>query len=221
MENPFRNCSLLVFDLDGTLIDTIQDIERSVNDVRRAHGLEPLFLEQVRAAVGGGVRVLLERTLPDVADSDLDALVEELMERYRVHCVNNPHPYPGVREFLEAATPHHILAVLTNKPLEITHLTLQAADLTRYFREVRAPENSGVRKPNPGGLLRLLEEFQLAPDQVMLIGDSVNDFATGHAAEVYTVGIRGGYYTPGKPDPDLWVRSWRELYELWTADTLW
>jgi phosphoglycolate phosphatase len=207
----------MIFDLDGTLLDTIRDIEHSVNDVRAGHGLAPLTQEMVRAAVGKGVRVLLTRTVvPDAPPGiSLDSLVEEMLARYRVHCVKEARPYPGAIDFLRKTAPHVTLAMLTNKPLEITRLTIGAAGIAGYFEKVVSPENARGRKPDPAGLLGLLEDLEVKPAEALFFGDSVNDFAAGRDAGVTTIGLRIGYYSPGEPDPDLWVEDWAELHQLW------
>ncbi|MCA8960744.1 MAG: HAD family hydrolase, partial [Planctomycetes bacterium] len=92
--------------------------------------------------------------------------------------------------------------------------TLRAVGLESRFVDVRAPENSRSRKPDPGGLLELLEQRHVAPSDAILVGDSSNDFEAGRAAGVFTIGIRGGYFHEGA-EPDLWVDDFATLIDLW------
>ena len=219
--NPFRGRAfgLFAFDLDGTLIDSIEDIAASLNAVRAAHSLPPLPEAAVRGAVGAGARALLERTtaaeLP--ADVGVDALYPELLAAYRVYCARDPRLYPGAREFLIRADASGVrLAIVTNKPLEIAMLTLRAAALDPLFTRIMAPENA-PRKPDPSGLLALLEELAVGRDAAVLFGDSAADFATGSAAGVTTIGLRGGYDTPGGPEPDVWADDWAMVRGWWDS----
>lgn len=216
--NPFagRAARLLVFDLDGTLFDSLEEIAESLNAVRLARGLSPLPLGAVRTAIGAGARALLERTSGAELGpgADLDEAYARLLAEYRVRCARAPRLYPGAREFLASAGRDAALAVFTNKPLEIALLTLEAAGLASAFARVLAPENA-PRKPDPAGLLALMEEFAAAKEETVLFGDSVSDFAAGRAAGVLTVGMRGGYYRPGEPDPDLWAEGWERVRGWW------
>ena len=101
--------------------------------------------------------------------------------------------------------------------LERLVAVLAANGLGSIFPHVYAPENAGVRKPDPAGLVKLLSDIDVTRDRALFIGDSVNDFAAGHDAGVATIGVRCGYYTGGEPGPDLWVDDWRELVELWSS----
>lgn len=210
---------LLVFDLDGTLVDSLPDIADSVNAVRTAHALAALDPERVRAAVGHGARVLVERTMGEEVPpgSTIDSLYAELLAQYARFVVREPRLYPGVREFLDFAAPRYALAVLTNKPRETTRLTLERASLAGRFARVVCPEDAPAPKPDPRGLLAILEATGATREEVVLVGDSVSDFATGRNAGVRTVGVRGGYYQPGEPDPDVWVENWAALRRLFDA----
>lgn len=212
--NPaIRSRQLLVFDLDGTLIDSLPEIRASVNAVRRERGLPERSAEDIRRGIGGGARVLLERTSADAYgnEAELDRLFDDLMKEYRVQCTAAPTPYPGVVNFLgRADEAGQKLALLTNKPLEITRSTLDALGWTDRFALVRCPENSPARKPAPGGLIDLMATLGARPPSTLMIGDSHNDFDAGRGAGVLTLGFRGGYHTP-ECRPDLWFDDWTRL----------
>jgi len=217
MPPPIDACRLIVFDLDGTLIDSLPEIASGLNAVREKCGLPPHPLPVVQNAIGSGSRALLERTMADgiAAGHSLDKLQEWFMAEYRVRCSERPTFYPGADRFLEWAATRHSLAILTNKPLEITERTLDALAITDRFVAVVCPENARARKPDPRGLLGLLEEQGVAVGEAIFVGDSETDFGAGAAAKVFTIGMRGGYFHGGEPDPDLWVDSFEALLMLW------
>ncbi|MEM7262736.1 MAG: HAD hydrolase-like protein [Planctomycetota bacterium] len=208
---------LVVFDLDGTILDSLPDIAGGLNAVRRNLGFEPLPLPSVKRGIGKGAKVLIERTMTDVIEAGAtpEKLYERFMVEYRVHSVAQPRLYPFADEFMMIAEQTAELAVLTNKPLEITERTLEALDLTDRFVSVLAPENCRAPKPDPVGLLDLLDERGVAHDAALLIGDSSNDFGAGRRAEVPTVGMRHGYHDHQPPEPDLWVDDFEALLDLW------
>ncbi len=218
--NPFRvlDVRLVVFDLDGTLLDSLDDIAESVNSIRTDWNLPPLAGEQVMAGIGRGARHLVAQTIPEPIASgviDLEALYAHFHAVYKRRSLERPRLYPGAREFLAALAPHCTLAVLTNKPREITEPLLERIAIARSFARVVTPENARGRKPDPGGLVDLLRDLCIAPRQSLLVGDSINDFAAGRGAGVFSIGMRCGYYQPGEPDPDLWVDDFAGLLELW------
>lgn len=209
-----RDVALLVFDLDGTLIDSLPEIGASVNALRRARGLTERTATEIRNGIGAGARVLLQRTMSDAFETgaELDRLYQELLTEYRVRCAEKPTPYPGVVEFLQVAEDRgRRLALLTNKPLEITGRTLDALGWTQRFDPVLAPENSPARKPDPAGLLAILSTLEVPAERAVFLGDSHNDFEAGQAAGVLTLGYSGGYHAPGTGDPDLWFDDYARL----------
>ncbi len=213
---PIDRCRLIAFDLDGTLIDSLPEIAAGVNAVRTRHGLPELSQSAVRAAIGSGAHALIERTMTDVvtADRTLEQLYDQFMAEYRVRCVH-PTLYPGAAKFLAYCAPRHTLAILTNKALEITHRTIDALALSTPFAAIVSPENARAAKPDPAGLLGLLEDLDVTPDEAIMIGDSENDFGAGIDAGVFTIGMRDGYYHGGQPEPDLWVDGFAALLDCW------
>ncbi len=216
--NPFLPWPrLLTFDLDGTLLDSLEGIADSANHVRKARGYSAIANDQVRAAIGDGAQVLVERTMGDILESglSLDTLYEQFREVYMEESLREPRFYPGAREFLDQTLPHHTLAVLTNKPLAISERMLDALGVTSHFVRILAPENSRAKKPDPGGMVGLLEDLDITPEEALLFGDSIKDFAAGKGAGVRTIGMREGYHTPGIPDPDFWADDFQQLRQLW------
>jgi phosphoglycolate phosphatase len=213
----YRAARLLVFDLDGTLLDSLEDIAAAVNALRAELALPALAIATVRAAIGEGARTLLERCCAQalVHEVDLDSLYGRFMHHYRRACVRQPRLYPEVRPFLDIERGRVPCAILTNKPREITQRTLAAAELSHAFARVLCPEDLASRKPNPAGLHLLAREFAVTPAEVVYVGDSTTDFATGAAARVFTVGLRSGYYQPGEPAPCRWYDTFAEFGSAW------
>ena len=220
--NPFvPRPALLVFDLDGTLLDSLPEITSSLNELRRQFERSELPAETVRRAIGDGALILLERTCPDILDAHADLTPALLFERFRQiyvdHSLQDPRYYPGAREFLELARAHCRLAVLTNKPEAVTGPLLARLEIEAWFVRVLCPENARARKPSPEGLRGLLEELGLSPSQAVFIGDSSKDFEAGRGAGVHTVGMRGGYGKPGGPEPDFWADDFATLLRLFAG----
>lgn len=209
---------LWVFDLDGTLIDSLPAIAESLNEVRRAHGLPPRDLECVRRGIGAGARVLLERTTGDGlrAGLDLEELYEELLAAYRRRAAAGSPFFTGAEQFLDFVARRAKLAVLTNKPREVTRLTLAALGAESRFVAVMSPEDAPERKPSPLGLSAILARLRIPPSAAVLVGDAAPDFEAGRGAGVFTVGMTHGYGGEGaeRAAPDVWVPSFAALRDL-------
>ena len=203
-------CRLLVYDLDGTLIDSLPDIRQAVNTVRSNCRVAPHSQETVRNAIGDGARVLCSRVLADLIDGDRDAesLFQQFRSAYRDSSMKGDTPrwYHGARELLRRAGELGIpQSLLTNKPRFITDLLLPRLEVEGPFFRVVCPEDCPAPKPDPGGLLSIVAERGSDRSNTLFIGDSAVDFATGAAAGIVTVGVRGGYYREVPPQPDIWI----------------
>ena len=222
LENPFSRFSvatppLLVFDLDGTLIDSLDGITRAANRVLDQHALPRITNDDIRRAIGDGARKLLERTMPElVGRLSVETVFGEFREVYLEESLRDPQLYSGALAFLDATAADHSLAVLTNKPLAISEAMLAALGIADRFAAVIAPENARAPKPDPAGFFGLLEQLKSTGDQSILFGDSTKDFAAGHGVGALTIGMRDGYYTPGEPDPDFWADDFSQIHHLWT-----
>jgi phosphoglycolate phosphatase len=185
---------LVVFDLDGTLVDSAQDLATTVNDAlaRVAPGRPPLPLEVVKAFVGDGAAVLIQRTLRHAGVSlPKEQVLPVFLECYRRHLLDTTRLYPGVLEALDQLA-DRTLAVLTNKPGEMSRALLAGLGVASRFARIWGPEEAGGRKPDPGGLRRLLAELRTEPGESALVGDSDVDVRTGRAAGVRTIGVTWG-----------------------------
>jgi phosphoglycolate phosphatase len=193
---PLLGIRLVVFDLDGTLVDSSRDLASAVNRTlaRLAPGTPELAHDQVRSFIGDGARILLSRSLSaaGLARSAEEAL-PVFLEAYAGCLLDSTRLYPGIRETLEALA-GRALAVLTNKPGALSRRLLEGLSVRSRFAQVLGGDEM-VRKPDPSGLLRLLRENHVPAHAAVMVGDSANDVATGRAAGVASVGVSWGFDT--------------------------
>ena len=187
----------IVFDLDGTLVDTVGDLIGSLNALLAEHGLAPFAVEDGRRLIGHGVRSLVERAFVErghpLDGGALDARVDGFTEIYSGRIAQESRPYPGVPEALDAlAAAGAALAVCTNKRTALSLALLDALDLTSRFAVV-AGGDLIAQKPDPRILRYAIEQAGGALDRTLYVGDSMVDHATARAAGVPVVGVTFGY----------------------------
>ena len=185
---------LVVFDLDGTLVDSARDLADSGNALLATHGVTPLPRAQIVRMVGDGARELVRRLLAASAvDVPLDSALEKFLEEYDRRLVATTRPYDGIVEMLDRVATIARLAVLTNKPEHATRRLLAALDLDRYFWDVIGGDTAVARKPDPAGLLSLVRRAGLPSTRALMVGDSVADVRTAVAAAVPACLTRYGF----------------------------
>jgi phosphoglycolate phosphatase len=229
---PFdpRRVRLLVFDLDGTLIDSRLDLIHSVNAMLRHLGRPELDGDVIASYVGDGAPTLVRRAL---ADTDDEALLQGAMEYflayYRLHKLDHTTVYDGVPEVLaglaqgtcRAETPvrqclQRQMAVLSNKPVNPSRQIVQALGLGDFFVSVYGGNSFTTKKPDPLGVRTILQETGVAAEEALIIGDSSVDVLTGRNAGLRTCGVTYGFapLTLEEVAPDVLVETPRELGEL-------
>jgi phosphoglycolate phosphatase len=216
VKDALQEIQLLVFDLDGTLIDSKLDLALSVNAVRERWGLAPLPHDQIATYVGHGVTNLVRRSLGDrAAEDDVERGVAIFLDYYRRHMLDNTVTYPGVREALQDLGGRK-LAVLSNKPVDFSRQILSALGIVAYFPFIYGGNSFDKRKPDPVGVLKLMSETNVPARQTLIIGDSDTDVLTGRNAGVWTCGVTYGFgaHTLADAPPDLLVGDLRELTTL-------
>ncbi len=186
----------IIFDLDGTLLDTLSDLAASMNRVLGRHGFEQHPVRAYRYFVGNGMRMLVERTLP--ADSRTPEVIEacfrEMHDEYDSHWADETVPYDGIRELLETLIRRGFqLSVLSNKPHEFTELMV-----SRYFPDICFQRIYGAggglpRKPDPAGALRIADETGISAEQYLYLGDTGVDMQTAVAAGMFPIGALWGF----------------------------
>jgi len=206
---------LLVFDLDGTLVDSKVDLAYSVNYALGAFGFSPLPDETVYSYVGNGASMLIQRSLGAGGRDLLPRVLETFLAHYREHLLDTTVPYPGVRESLSAQSGNFDMAVLTNKPIDMTKTILDGLSLSRHFVDVRGGDSFGSKKPDPEGLLRIMTKRGTTPAETLMVGDSVTDVLAGLGAGVATCGVTYGLGADGfaEHSPDFTIDRFPELFE--------
>ena len=192
---PRLRIDLLIFDLDGTLVNTVHDIWRSTNVMRRALGLPPLSLRAVRSHIGHGGRRVLEKVLPPALRHRRDEAVGIFWAHHRAHLLDRSRLYPGVAETLRRfrRTPK---VILTNKALGLALPLLKGLGIARHFRAVLGGDSLALAKPSPDPIWKLLEDFGVAADRALIVGDSEVDIQAGRAAGIHTCAVTYGYGSP-------------------------
>ncbi len=215
---PGRRARLVVFDLDGTLVDSSADIATAVNATlaRFAPGAPPLPLDRVRSYIGNGAGQLVARA---VAATGLAVRPENalpvFLDFYRGCLLDTTRLYPGIADALDALA-DRTLAVLTNKPGDLSRTILDGLGIADRFVRVCGGGDVPQRKPHPGGLLRLMDEAGAAPAETVVVGDSAVDVRTGRAAGVRTVGVAWGLDPESleAEPPDALAADPRELPDI-------
>ena len=213
---------LFVFDLDGTLIDSRLDLIHSVNAMMRHLDRPELPGDVVASYVGDGAPMLVRRALGDPDDQALlDRGLQYFLEYYRDHKLDYTHLYDGVKETLAAILrsqnghPRH-MAVLTNKPVNPSRAIVDALGIADFFTSVYGGNSFPTKKPDPQGLLTILEETNSAPEESVMIGDSSIDVVTGRNANLWTCGVTYGFapHTLNDAKPDVVVDKPEELAQI-------
>jgi phosphoglycolate phosphatase len=186
---------LLIFDLDGTLIDSKLDLAHAVNATRAHMGLPPLEHELIYSYVGNGAPVLIRRALGgDVSDEQIAQGLEYFLAYYRDHMLDYTVLYPGVRETLEKLdNGKRHLAVLTNKPVRISVAILEGLGVGRHFFRVYGGNSFEQKKPHPIGVETLLRETGARKERTVMVGDSAVDVQTARNAGIPSCGVTYGF----------------------------
>ena len=209
---------LLIFDLDGTLIDSKLDLAHSVNAARSHMGLEPIEHDLVYSYVGNGAPELMRRALGDGATPEnVQRALDFFLEYYRDHKLDNTTLYDGVREALNRLQEKGIaMAVLTNKPVRVSQAIVDGLGLGTHFRRVYGGNSFPFKKPHPIGVETLITECAADRSRTIMVGDSAVDVQTARNAQVTACGVSWGFQpeTFAAHPPDIMVNQMDELADL-------
>ena len=189
--------TLVVFDLDGTLIDSAPDMHRAVNLMLADLGCVPLTLPDIRTMVGDGASALIARALAarQCVNADPAKALDDFLAHYEADPTNVTRTFAGVAETLERLRSIGLtLAVCTNKPTRLTEMILERLGIDRYFARVVAGDSMPFRKPDPRALMEVVDGFGAAKEATLMVGDSEVDAATAHAASVPFALMTYGYH---------------------------
>jgi phosphoglycolate phosphatase len=215
-----HSIKLVIFDLDGTLIDSRLDLVHSVNAALRHISRPELPDDVIASYVGDGAPVLIQRALGGEAVDE--ALIRQGLEfflsYYRAHKLDHTTVYPGIQEALASIQGSgnggpRKMAVLSNKPVNPSRAIVEALGLGRYFTQVYGGNSFATKKPDPGGALKLVSECGVRCEQAAIVGDSHVDIRTGHNAGLWTVAVKYGFapHTLEVEQPDVEVDTPQEL----------
>lgn len=207
--------ALVVFDLDGTLVDSRQDLADSTNAMLESLGAPPLDPDRVVMMVGEGARVLVQRALEAAGlpseGNRLDGAMRRFQACYRSRLLATTRPYPGISEMLGAVAPLATLAMLTNKPMAPARQLVEAFGWNSHFLQVIGGDGDVPRKPDPKGLQQLMATADAGPESTLLVGDSMVDVETARNAGVAMCVVQYGF---GHARGDLQLRG-----DEWLAET--
>ncbi|WP_018697793.1 HAD family hydrolase [Amorphus coralli] len=210
----------LVFDLDGTLVETAPDLTAALNTVLALEGLPRADPIRARNAIGHGARAMIKRALEDISepadDARLDRLLAEFLDYYVAHIADESHPYPGLIDALDRLEKDGWqFAVCTNKRAPLANALLDALDLSRRFRAIAGPDTFGMAKPDPAHLLRTIQAASGDASAAIMVGDSRTDVDTARAAATPVIGVDFGYTdTPmAEIGPDALISHYDEIVD--------
>jgi phosphoglycolate phosphatase len=215
-----HSMKLVIFDLDGTLIDSRLDLIHSVNAMLRHFGRPELPGEVVASYVGDGAPMLVRRAL---GDPDNEKFVRQALEYflayYREHKLDHTIVYAGIPEALKQIRANEVerkMAVISNKPVNPSRAIVEALGLSPFFMSVYGGNSFETKKPDPLGVNTLLKETGIAPEKAMIVGDSSIDVLTGRNAGIATCGVMYGFapHTLCEAPPDVVVETPGELAKL-------
>jgi phosphoglycolate phosphatase len=209
----------IIFDLDGTLVDSAEDLRAAINRLLGDLGLRPVEANEIKGMIGDGVLKLVERALV-AANGDpaqKDALLPRFLEIYQAHPATLTRCYPSVAETLEVLRRKDFrLAVVTNKPVFATNQILQALSLAEFFPVVIGGDSLQKRKPDPAPLLEAARQLEVDVSQLLMVGDNIHDVEAAHAAAMRCVAVSYGYHhrPPSEFNADHLIDRFDELPSL-------
>ncbi|RMF57457.1 MAG: HAD family hydrolase [Calditrichaeota bacterium] len=205
---------LLIFDLDGTLVDSQQDLTNAVNFARKELGYPELDVATVTRYVGDGVHKLLERSIPDA--EAVERALALFRDHYSRHALDFTRPYPGVHEML-----HHFrnkkMAVLSNKPAGFTRSILEGLNLAPFFEMILGGDSADALKPDPAPVLHILKQMKVDAGRAVMIGDGPTDIQAAKNAGILSCAVTYGLRdrkTLAAEEPDFIIDQVSELCPL-------
>jgi phosphoglycolate phosphatase len=209
---------LVVFDLDGTLIDSAMDLVVAVNATRRKFGLDELPAATVASYVGNGAPMLIRRAMGEgCSEERLAEALDAFIRYYHDHALDYTILYPGVRGTIRQLRNAGVqCAVLTNKPVRISQIIVDGLGLKDSFFRVYGGNSFATKKPDPEGLLTLVAEAGCAPEEALMVGDSRVDIETARNAKCGSCGVTFGLQpeTLNDPRPDYVIDAMAELVPI-------
>ncbi|MCD6582246.1 MAG: HAD-IA family hydrolase [Desulfuromusa sp.] len=212
-----KNINYLLFDLDGTLVDSVPDLTLSLNLLRAELGCPPLLEKQVSDMVGDGVSILVKRALGD--NLYRPAHRDRFMQLYDEHLLDHTRCYPGIEELL-TKHPADKMAIVTNKPYQLTLQLLEGLNLIRHFKVIIGGDSYAEKKPHPLPVIKALEGLKADPEQAVMIGDHHTDLHAGHGAGAATCFCAYGMGHTDGLVTDFYAKQSTDLLQLFPGSSL-
>lgn len=185
---------LVIFDLDGTLLDSLKDIALSANKVLEEFGYEPYEIDEYRKFVGDGARALVKSALPDtLEENEIDKALEIFKSNYSNKIHGNTKPYDGIYTMLDTLSSDCDFALLSNKPHKFTLEYMEKFFKEYEFKQIHGQKEEVPRKPDPAGAFNILKSLDKEYEKVFYVGDTATDMKTAVAAKLIPIGILWGY----------------------------
>ena len=209
----------VLFDLDGTLVDSLEDLTDAVNHIRSAFSHPPLAADAVRLKIGKGARYLVQQALPDFTDANIDRALRLFLDFNKQHIADKSRLYPGIPEALNELAAQGIrMTVISNKNEDLCTLILQTLGIYDLFENICGGDTYPERKPSPLPLLYAADKMGIAPYECVMAGDSINDILAGQQANIASIACTWGYGTTEElTGADVLAHSPQELVALIAA----
>jgi len=206
----------VLFDLDGTLVDSLEDLTDAVNHVRGTFSLLPLTCHAVRQMIGKGARNLIRQALPDSSVNDVERGLQMFIDFNSEHIADISRLYHDAAETLKCLQAIDIrLAVVSNKNERLSSLILQKLGIHHFFGIICGGDTFSEMKPSPLPLLRIIDQMGVAPHEAVMVGDSINDIEAGRQAGIVTIGCRWGFGGPDELDgSDFLAYSCKDIFSI-------
>ena len=218
MADAAGSAPIVVFDLDGTLVDTAPDLVDTLNIILAREGLAPVPFETARTMIGGGARTLIERGLQAAGrasgTTEVNGLYNDFVAHYSEHLADRSQPFPGAIAAIEELAERGCrFAICTNKLEWLSVRLLEALGIARHFSAICGQDTFGVQKPHPGILLKTIDKAGGHPKRAVMVGDSINDIAVAKAAQIPVIAVDFGYteIPVSALDPDVIIGDYRRL----------
>jgi len=208
----------VLFDLDGTLVDSLDDLTDAVNHMLAGFGRQRLEPALVRQLVGKGARNLVQRALATDSPGEIDRGLSAFTEFNALHIADKSRLYPGARELLQQLADGGIrMAVISNKQEALSRLILKTLEVDAFFDIIAGGDTFAEMKPSPLPLAKVVDEFGCRPAEAVMVGDSINDIQAGSLAGIATIGCSWGYGGSGElHGADFQATSPAEIFSIIT-----
>lgn len=211
-----KNVKLVIFDLDGTLVNSSKDITNALNYAIKPHGFNPLTEKETIKMVGDGLTRLVEKFLGPDNQHIKESVLNSFISYYTEHLTDFTKPYPMVKETL-AKLDKYKKAVISNKREFLSKKLLHNLDLLRFFDAVLGSDSALEKKPSPEPIKKALNNLNVRPEDAVIVGDSDNDILAGKNAGIKTIGVTYGYRSAEMlKDADFLINKIDELLPLLT-----